>query len=170
MLLQKQRSICIEVYVIQSSGPLSDSTVLDETWVLARASNKPLYAFALLWTSYSLSFGDSDSGHNKPYWSHGPQPCLTQWNCEPCRVGPPKTDGSWWKFLTEPGTLEKTMPNLFSILALRTPWRVWKGKKIWHWKMNSAGQSVPNMLLDKSGEKTPERMKRQTQSKNNAHL
>ena len=50
--------------MIQSSGPLSDSTVLDETWVLARASNKPLYAFALLWTSYSLSFGDSDSGHN----------------------------------------------------------------------------------------------------------
>ena len=26
--------------------------------------NKPLYAFALLWTSYSLSFGDLDSGHN----------------------------------------------------------------------------------------------------------
>ena len=65
MLLQKQRTVCIKVYVIQSSGPLSDSTVLDETWVLARAGNKPLYAFALLWTSYSLSFGDSDSGHNK---------------------------------------------------------------------------------------------------------
>ena len=32
MLLQKQRNICIKVYVIQSSGPLSDSTVLDETW------------------------------------------------------------------------------------------------------------------------------------------
>ena len=28
---------------------MSDSTVLDETWVLARAGNKPLYAFALLW-------------------------------------------------------------------------------------------------------------------------
>ena len=27
----------------------SNSTVLDETWVLARAGNKPLYAFALLW-------------------------------------------------------------------------------------------------------------------------
>ena len=65
MLLQKQRTVCIKVFVIQSSGPLSDSTVLDETWVLARAGNKPLYAFALLWTSYSLSFGDSDSGHNK---------------------------------------------------------------------------------------------------------
>jgi len=25
----------------------------------------------------------------------------------------------------------------FSFLALRTPWTVWKGKKIWHWKMNS---------------------------------
>ena len=25
---------------------------------------KPLYVFALLWMSYSLSFGDSDSGHN----------------------------------------------------------------------------------------------------------
>ena len=26
------------------------------------------------------------------------------------------------------------------ILALRTPWTVWKGKKIGHWKMNSPGQ------------------------------
>ena len=64
MLLQKQRTVCIKVYVIQNWGPLSDSTVLDETWALAQSSNKPLYAFALLWMSYSLSFGDSDSGHN----------------------------------------------------------------------------------------------------------
>ena len=64
MLLQEQRTICIKADVIQSLGLLSDSTVLDETWALARASNKPLYAFALLWTSYSLSFGDLDSGHN----------------------------------------------------------------------------------------------------------
>ena len=28
----------------------------------------------------------------------------------------------------------------FSILAFRTPWKVWKEKKIWHWKMNSPGQ------------------------------
>ena len=64
MLLQEQRTVCIKVDVIQSSGLLSDSTVLDETWALTRASDKALYAFALLWTSYSLSFGDSDSGHN----------------------------------------------------------------------------------------------------------
>ena len=38
--------------------------MLDETWALALASNNPLYAFALLWMSYSLSFGDSDFGHN----------------------------------------------------------------------------------------------------------
>ena len=28
-------------------------------------------------------------------WSHGSQPCLTQRNYEPCRVGSPKMDGSW---------------------------------------------------------------------------
>ena len=31
--------------------------------------------------------------------------------------------------------LEKAMANHFSILALRTPWTVWKSTKIWHWKM-----------------------------------
>ena len=46
------------------SGLLLSSTVLDVTGALARASSKPVYAFALLWTSYSLSFGDSDTGHN----------------------------------------------------------------------------------------------------------
>ena len=30
--------------------------------------------------------------------------------------------------------------NHFSILALRTPWTVWKGEKIGHWKMNSQGR------------------------------
>ena len=49
----------------RARGSHQDSTVLDETWALARASNKHLYAFAFLWMSYSLSFGDSDTGHNK---------------------------------------------------------------------------------------------------------
>ena len=51
-------------------------------------------------------------------------------------VGPPKTNGSWWKGLTEYSPLEKGMANHFSILALRTPWTAWKGKKKGHWKMN----------------------------------
>ena len=66
----------------------------------------------------------------QPNWSHGPQPCLTQWKYEPCPVGPPKMDRSGWRFLTKCGPLKKGMANHFSILALRTPWTVWKGKKI----------------------------------------
>ena len=72
------------------------------------------------------------------YVAHWPQPCLTQWNNEPCCVGPPKIDGSWWRVLGKCGPLEKTIESHFSILALRTPWTVWKGKKMWHWK-NSPG-------------------------------
>ena len=37
----------------------------------------------------------------------GPQPCLTQWNYEPCHVGPPKTDRSCWRVLTKCDPLEK---------------------------------------------------------------
>ena len=59
-------------------------------------------------------------------WSHGPQPCLTQWNHEPCHVGPPKMDRSWWRVLTKCGPLEEAMASHFSIIALRTPWTVWK--------------------------------------------
>ena len=32
-----------------------------------------------------------------------------------------KTDGSWWRVLTECGPLERRMANHSSILALRTP-------------------------------------------------
>ena len=51
-----------------------------------------------------------------------PAPGLTQWNYEPCRVGSPKMDGSWWRVLTKCGPLEKGMANHFSNHALRTPW------------------------------------------------
>ena len=50
---------------------------------------------------------------------------------EPCCVGPPKMGGSWWRVLTKCGPLEKGMGNHSSILALITPWTVWKGKTIW---------------------------------------
>ena len=59
---------------------------------------------------------------------------------KPCHVGPPKTDGPWWKRRTECGPLEKGTANHFSILALRTPWTVWKGKMIGYWKRNSPGR------------------------------
>ena len=59
---------------------------------------------------------------------------------EPIHVGPPKTDGSWWRVLTKCSPLEKGMAKHFSILALRTPGTVWKGKKIKQWKVNSPGR------------------------------
>ena len=45
-----------------------------------------------------------------------------------------------------------------------------KAKKIGQWKMNSPGWQVPNMLLEKSEEITAGRMKRWSQSENNAQL
>ena len=50
---------------------------------------------------------------------------LTQWNYEPCCVGPPKMDRSWWRVLTKHGALEKGLENHFSVLALRTLWTVY---------------------------------------------
>ena len=35
-------------------------------------------------------------------------------------------DGSCWRVLPKRGPLKKGMANLFSLLALRTPWTVWK--------------------------------------------
>ena len=58
-----------------------------------------------------------------------PQSCLTQQN-QAMPVGQPKTGGSWWRGLTERGPLEKGMASHFSIVALRTPWTVWKGNMI----------------------------------------
>ena len=65
-------------------------------------------------------------------------------------------------------SMEKGMANHFSILAFRTPWTVWKGKK--DTKMNSPARKVPSMLLEISGEITPERMKGWSQSENKTQL
>ena len=54
---------------------------------------------------------------NKSNWSHGPQPCLTQWNYEQCCVGPPKMDGSWWRVLKKHDPLEKGRQTTSVFLA-----------------------------------------------------
>ena len=36
---------------------------------------------------------------------------------------------------------------LFCIVPLKTPWEVWKGKKIWHWKTNSPGSHTQHIQL-----------------------
>ena len=76
--------------------------------------------------------------------NHGSQPChakgacIVQWNYDPCCAGPLKMDGSQWRVLTKCSPLEEEMATHSSILAWRTPWIIWKGKKIWHWKMSAA--------------------------------
>ena len=54
--------------------------------------------------------------------------------------------------------------------CLERPTNSMKRQKTGHWKMNSPGRWVPNMLLGKSREITPERMKRQSHSENNTQL
>ena len=93
--------------------------------------------------------------------SNGSQPSLTQWNYEPHHVGTPKTDGSWWRALTKHSPLEKGMANHFSILALRTPWTVWKGEKMWHWKMNSPGGEEQRNTSRKNEDTEPKQKQRQ---------
>ena len=110
---------------------------------------------------------------NECIWSQGQQLCLTQWNYEPCLGGSSKTDRSWWRVLTKHVPLEKGMANYFSILALRTPWTVWKSKK------KKKNRTLKDELLRWVGVQyatgdgwriTPERMKRWVQSKNNTQL
>ena len=106
---------------------------------------------------------------NELNWSHGSQACLTQWNYEPRHKGQPKTDGSWWRVLTKRDPLEKGMANHFNIIALRTPWTVWRQKDM------TLKDELPrwvgaHMLVENSREITLERMKRWSQSENNAQL
>ena len=97
-------------------------------------------------------------------------------DCVTYNVGSGGGQGENWivlqysQALRECGPLEKGIANHFSILALRTPWTVWKGKMIGYWKRNSRGQWVPHMLLEISGEITPEGMKGWSQTKNNTKL
>ena len=78
-------------------------------------------------------------------------------------MGPPKTDGSWWRGLTECGPLEKGMANHFSILALRTQWIVWTGKMIGYW--NELPRSVGAQYATGDQWRTNSRRNEETESK-----
>ena len=54
--------------------------------------------------------------------------------------GLPMMEESWWRVLIKRGPLEKGMASHFLVLALRTSWKIWKSKKLGHWKVNSPGQ------------------------------
>ena len=76
---------------------------------------------------------------------HGSQPCcgngacIILWSYEPCHARLPKRDELMWRVLPNCGPLEETMANHSSIPAVKTPWTVWKGKKIWCQKMSPQG-------------------------------
>ena len=69
-------------------------------------------------------------------------------------------DRSWWTVLTKHSPLEEAAADCFGVPASRIQGAVWKDKKIWHRKMSPPGWQVSNMLLGKSRETAPERMKR----------
>ena len=82
------------------------------------------------------SEGRQKENHNQrklPNWSHGSQPC--EWNYEPCHIGATQGHGGeFWQNMVHCRREWQTTSVL-----LRTPWTVWKGKKIGHWKRNSPG-------------------------------
>ena len=98
--------------------------------------------------------------------------CIILWSYEPCHAGPPKTDRSHGRVLTKYGPLEEGMANHFSILAVRTPWTVWKSKRYdtrrWAPKLegiqHATGKSRGQLLT------APERVKRLGQSGNDTQL
>ena len=87
--------------------------------------------------------------------------CVTWWIYEPYRVGPRKTDGSYWRVLTKRDPLEQGMVYYRTTVAMTTSWTVLKDKKIWPQKVNPPSQKLSNMLLGKSRELliAPERMR-----------
>ena len=91
-------------------------------------------------------------------WQRGLHNSMKLW-AKSCR----STQDGWVIVKSSNKTLEEGMASHSSILATRTTWTIWRGKKIWHQKMSPPGQKVSNMLLARSGgqlPKAPERMKR----------
>ena len=89
------------------------------------------------WSGVPLGRRNENHNHRKQTklitWTTALSNSMKLWACH---VRPPTMDGSWWRVVTKCSPLEKGMAKHFSILSFRTPWTVWKSKKIGHWKMN----------------------------------
>ena len=88
-------------------------------------------------------------------------------------AGLPRTDGSQCRVLIKRGPLGEETTTHSRILAKRTPWTIWKGKKIWHQNMSPPGKKISNMLLGKNRGQfliAPKRIKQLDQSRNDAQL
>ena len=107
---------------------------------------------------------------NWPKWSHGLQPCVTQWNYEPCHVGPPKMDGSWWRVLTKRGFTGEGNGKPLQHSFLEKSLNSMKGQN--HMKLkNEARRSVgAQYATGGGGEVAPGGMKRLSQSRNSVQF
>ena len=63
---------------------------------------------------------------------------------------PSNTDKSKRRVLTKHGPLKEETATHSRVLVWITPWIVWKGKKIRHWKMSPTGWKVFNIPLGSS--------------------
>ena len=78
-------------------------------------------------------------------------------------------DGSWWRVLTKHGPLEEAMANHSSIFAVvNHPMNSIKRQN--DRTLKDELPRLVGMLLEISGEITPERMKRRSQRENNTQL
>ena len=113
---------------------LSRVQLFATTWTVARQAPLSFTILSLLKFTSSESVMPSEGRQNEIH-NHRKLIKLITWTTAflthpwTMSVGPPKTDSSWWRVLTKHGPLKKGMANHFSILALRTTWTVWKGKK-----------------------------------------
>ena len=110
---------------------------LNPAWICG--SSQFMYCWRLAWRIFKHNLTSMGDECNCPVvWTlfsmfvslpcHGEEACAAQWSYEPCWVGLSKTDGSYWRVLTKCDPLEEGMGNHPSILAMRTPWTVKKGK------------------------------------------
>ena len=100
---------------------------------------------------------------------HAKGACITQQSYKSCHEGPHKKMGHSEMFWKKCSPLEEERATHSSMIAWRTPGTVWKGKKIWHWKISLPSQKMCNKLLGKSGGQlliAPERTKQLGQSRN----
>ena len=97
--------------------------------------------------------------------------CVPQWSSEPGHAGLPKTDRSQWRILTKRGLQEEEMVIHSSVLAVKTPWAVWKVKKmISEYTPHPTPKLVSVWYATGEEWRAPERMKQLGQSGNDAQL
>ena len=88
----------------------------------------------LLWI-LNCPLASSQISPNRMYFGHQSQPyhgegaCVTQWSYEPCCTGPPIDRQVIMKSSDKQRSMEEEMTKHPSILALKTPWTIWKAKR-----------------------------------------